>query len=104
MKLAAARYNVGQIVYDKDSDHRGVVCDVDMEHTHPRQQARRDKQDKQSDEPRYHVLMDGCDIKSYVGQSQLTASTDVAPINHPLVLEYFKRFEDGSYRFAPLLN
>ncbi|MDX1519651.1 MAG: heat shock protein HspQ [Gammaproteobacteria bacterium] len=95
---ANAKFNVGQIIYHKLFNYRGVIIDVDpcfqgteewyeqMTSTNP-----------PKDMPWYHVLVDNSDRQTYVSERNLESDDSLQPVNHPLVDKVFSHFQDGVY-------
>ena len=49
------------------------------------------------DKPWYHVLVDQSPTITYVAERNLEEDSSNQPILHPLVDDYFSRFEEGKY-------
>ncbi|HCP35495.1 MAG TPA: heat shock protein HspQ, partial [Deltaproteobacteria bacterium] len=45
----------------------------------------------------YHVLVDQSASMTYVAERNLEADGSQAPIEHPLVDQYFNQFKNGKY-------
>ncbi len=96
--MKQAKWNIGQLVHHKMFNYRGVIYDADPEFMLPEEwyeQVAKSRPPK--DEPWYHVLVDGGDTMTYVAQRNLESDMDDDPIEHPLVGNYFSKFEDGHY-------
>jgi len=96
--MKQAKWNIGQLVHHKLFDYRGVICDADPEFMLPDEwyeQVAKSRPPK--DEPWYHVLVDGGDGMTYVAQQNLESDVKDDPVLHPLVDNYFSKFEDGHY-------
>ncbi len=48
-------------------------------------------------QPWYHVLVDGATTVTYAAQTNLEEDDLAAPITHPLVAEFFSRFDGQMY-------
>jgi heat shock protein HspQ len=93
-----AEFAVGQLVFHRLFEYRGVVIDVDpyfkgtddwYDHV------TRSKPPK--DRPWYHVLVDGGEMRTYVAERNLEFDTEGTAIDHPDLPDYFDHFGDGSY-------
>ena len=93
------KYSVGQIIHHLRFDYRGVIVDVDATFQGTEewyQEMAKSKPPKEN--PWYHVLVDQSFTMTYVAERNLEADPSPKPINHPLVDQYFSRFEKGSYQ------
>jgi len=93
-----ARFRVGQTVHHLLFDYRGVIVDVDpvFQGTEQWYQTMA-KSRPPRDEPWYHVLVHNAVHQTYVAEQNLEPDGTGEPIAHPLIDEYFDRFEDGAY-------
>ncbi len=93
------KYNVGQIIHHLRFDYRGVIVDVDATFQGTEEWYREMAKSKPPrDKPWYHVLVDQSFTMTYVAERNLEADPSPKPINHPLIDQYFNRFEKGSYQ------
>ena len=93
------KYSIGQIIHHLRFDYRGVIVDVDATFQGTEewyQEMAKSKPPKEN--PWYHVLVDQSFTMTYVAERNLEADPSPKPINHPLVDQYFSRFEKGSYQ------
>ncbi len=98
MQAPSAKFSVGQIVHHRKFDYRGVVVDVDPQFLGTEDwYARMARSRPPRDRPWYHVLVDNAVHNTYVAERHLAADASAAPVNHPLLEEYFVRLVDGSY-------
>lgn len=96
-----ARFFVGQIVEHNRFGYRGVVFGVDAEFGLSEEwyeEMARSRPPK--DRPWYHVLVDGALHSTYVAERHLEASENPSQISHPLLGEYFDRFDGSRYHTA----
>ena len=98
-RLQRSRFGVGELVRHRLFDYRGVIVDVDpcfrlTEEWY--EQVARSRPPK--DRPWYHVLVHGAVHTTYVAERNLEAEETAAPIDHPLVDEFFSGFEQGRYK------
>ena len=93
------KYSVGQIIHHLRFDYRGVIVDVDATFQGTEEwYLEMAKSKPPQDKPWYHVLVDQSLTMTYVAERNLEADTSPKPITHPLVDQYFNRFEKGSYQ------
>ena len=93
------KYSIGQIIHHLRFDYRGVIVDVDATFQGTEEWYREMAKSKPPrDKPWYHVLVDQSFTMTYVAERNLEADPSPMPINHPLVDQYFNRFEKGSYQ------
>lgn len=93
-----ARFAVGDLVYHKLFDYRGVVADVDpyfMLTDEWYENVARSRPPK--DQPWYFVLVHDATHNTYVAERNLEDDTSTDPILHPLVALRFGEFKDGRY-------
>lgn len=105
MRLKQARFSIGDTVTHLLFNYRGVVVDVDpvFEGTDDwYQQMASSKPPK--DEPWYHVIVDGKDLETYVAERNLSIDASGDPVNHPLLMDFFKEFRDGVYVIRDYVN
>jgi len=96
---------VGQLVYHKLFNYRGVIVDVDPVFMHTEEwyeQVAKSRPPK--DQPWYHVLVHDSQHQTYVAQRNLQADGSDEPINHPELSEYFTDFIEGKYVSARKMN
>ena len=93
------KYSVGQIIHHLRFDYRGVIVDVDATFQGTEEwYVEMAKSKPPRDKPWYHVLVDQSFTMTYVAERNLEADPSPKPITHPLVNQYFNRFEKGSYQ------
>lgn len=99
--VSNARFDVGQVVHHHLFGYRGVVFDVDPVFSGTEEwyeEVARSRPPR--DQPWYHVLPDGVTHTTYVAERNLEPLADAdrgATINHPLLEQFFERFEEGTY-------
>ncbi len=96
--MIEARFAIGQLVHHARFHYRGVVVDVDpvfQLSDEWYEEVARSRPPK--DRPWYHVLVHESDQTTYVAERNLEQSTDVSPIRHPQIGDYFEDFRGGSY-------
>ena len=96
--LKKPRFRIGNLVHHRLFDYRGVVVGVDRDFQGTEEwyeQMARSGPPK--DEPWYHVLVAQSNTMTYVAEQNLEEATSPLPITHPLLSQYFSRFEEGSY-------
>ena len=97
-KITRVKFSVGGLIYHRLFDYRGVIVDVDQkcqatdewyEHVA--------KSRPPKNKPWYHVLVDESTHTTYVAEQNLERDDSLNPINHPLIEQFFSRFENGRY-------
>ncbi len=100
-----AQFSIGDLVYHKLFDYRGVIVDVD-----PRLMLSDDwyeavaRSRPPKDQPWYRVLVHDATHETYVAERNLEPDTSGTPIRHPLVDTFFQNFGDGHYSPAGRTN
>lgn len=105
IQLDKAEFGIGEIIYHKNSNYRGVIIDVDpnfqgtevwyqknVEETTPK------------NEPWYHILIDQQDTIAYVAQKNLERDGNEHSIEHPLIENFFLGKQDGVYKHRQSIN
>ena len=93
-----ARFSLGQVVYHRDLEYRGVIIDVDpMFLGDGKTASRAVGDDEPLDRPWYHVLGDGKEHVTYVSESSLSADDSGEPVTHPSLALFFKGYEGDHY-------
>ena len=101
----SARFGVGTLVQHSLFGYRGVVFDVDptfLGSDDWYEQVAQTRPPK--DAPWYHVLVHGAVHTTYVAERNLEADESQEPIQHPLIGDFFDRFEDGRYEGSRSVN
>jgi heat shock protein HspQ len=96
--IRRAKLSIGDLVQHQLFDYRGVIVDVDAtfqlsEEWYETVARSRPPKDK----PWYHVLVHGGTHMTYVAEQNLDGDECAEPISHPLVTQFFTRFEGGRY-------
>jgi len=103
--LIKPKYGVGQLVQHKLFDYRGVVIDVDPVFSLSDEWYDQVAQSRPpKDAPWYRVLVSGALHETYVAERNLEADALGAPIEHPLLDDFFDTFENGHYVRSRALN
>lgn len=98
MESQQAGFAVGQLIFHKLFNYRGVIVDVDpgfsgSEEWYQQMALTRPPRDK----PWYRVLVHNASHTTYVAERNLQPDGETAPVNHPLVDTYFGEFRNGRY-------
>ncbi len=96
--ITRAQFAVGDLVHHRLFDCRGVIVDVDpsFQSTHDWYgAAARSRPPK--NKPWYHVFVHEAVLTAYVAERNLKPDESVAPIKHPMLGDFFSRFESGRY-------
>lgn len=92
------KFSIGQIIHHLRFDYRGVIIDVDANFQGSEDWYREMAKSKPPrNKPWYHVLVDKSNTITYVAEQNLEEEPSPQPIQHPLVVQYFNRFEEGCY-------
>ena len=93
------KFSIGQIIHHLRFDYRGVIVDVDADFQGSEEWYREMAKSKPPrDKPWYHVLVDRSNTTTYVAEQNLEEEPSPQPVLHPLVEQYFNRFEEGCYQ------
>lgn len=96
--MKQARFSIGQCIYHRRFNYRGVIVDVDPEFSGPDEWYERVAQSRPPrNEPWYHVLVHDARDETYVAEQNLSEDSSLEPVNHPLLNEFFVDFEKGIY-------
>jgi len=104
-KISKAKFCLGELVHHRLFDYRGVIVDVD-----PRFQSTEEWYETMArsrppkNRPWYHVLVHETAHATYVAERNLEPDESGEPIRHPMLWEFFSRFEDGRYRNDDFTN
>lgn len=93
-----ANFSIGDLIYHRMFKYRGVIIDVDptFQLTDEWYEAvARSRPPK--DKPWYHVLVHEASHATYVAERNLKSDESMDPIVHPLVTQFFTKFENGRY-------
>jgi len=91
-------FRPGQLVRHARYGYRGVVVEVDEYCRAPDDWYRKNQTQPDREQPWYHVLVDGAANITYAAQTSLTPDSSSAPIDHPLVAEFFDGFNGREYQ------
>ena len=96
--ITKVKFSVGELVYHRLFDYRGVIVDVDrnFQGTEEWYEAVA-KSRPPKNRPWYHVLVHGSVHSTYVAEQNLETDDSVEPINHPMLEYFFSGFVDGRY-------
>ena len=93
-----AKFSIGDVIHHRLFEYRGVVVDVDSTFQLTDEWYRAVARSRPPrNRPWYHVLVDGSTHATYVAERNLEPDPSSEPIRHPLVSDYFSRFENGRY-------
>jgi heat shock protein HspQ len=101
----ASKFYIGQIVTHRRFGYRGVIYDVDASFMLTEKWYDTiATSEPPKDQPWYRVLVDGVDHATYVAERNLDGVADPGPIRHPLIEDYFERFDGCNYKPSILRN
>lgn len=97
-KITRTQFAVGDLIHHRLFDYRGVIVDVDPDfHGTKEWYQAVAKSHPPKDKPWYHVLVHESFHTTYVAERNLEADVSLIPINHPMIEQFFARFENGRY-------
>lgn len=105
MIVVKPKFAIGQVVHHTLFDYRGVVIDIDSTFALSDQwyeQVAKSRPPKNA--PWYRVLVGNAIHETYVAERNLEEDALGAPIEHPLLAQFFDAFEDGHYVRSRALN
>ncbi len=88
---------VGSLVRHRLYGYRGVIVDRDPACRADEEWYRSNATQPDRRQPWYSVLVDGTNDITYAAQSNLELDATARPVVHPLVGQFFSRFENGVY-------
>ena len=89
---------MGELIHHRRFDYRGVVADVDPEFQRSEEWYEAMARSKPPQgEPWYHILVDGEVHTTYVAQRTLKPDGTNLPVVHPLLSDYFSKFDGATY-------
>lgn len=93
-----AKFSLGQVVWHREMEYRGVILDVDPMFLGSGEAASQAVgEDEPLDRPWYHVLGDRKKHVTYVSESSLTADHSGRPVKHPSLELFFKGQKGDHY-------
>ncbi len=96
--IKRSKFAIGDLVHHRLFDYRGVIVDVDPSFQSTEQWYEKvAKSRPPKDKPWYHVLVHESLHSTYVAERNLEPDENASPINHPMVEQFFTRFENGRY-------
>ena len=98
ISITRVKFSVGELVHHRLFDYRGVIVDMDRDFQGAEEWYEAvAKSRPPKNRPWYHVLVHGSDHFTYVAERNLEADDSLEPINHPMVDEFFSKFDNGRY-------
>ncbi len=97
-KITSVKFSVGELIHHRLFGYRGVIVDVDQnfQGTEEWYEAVA-KSRPPKNRPWYYVLVHDSDHSTYVAEQNLEPDDSVEPINHPMVEQFFSKFDNGKY-------
>jgi len=101
----SVEFYIGQIIYHKIFGYRGVIVGIDAVFNHSdywyeSMAGTRPPKDK----PWYNVLVDRSSQATYVAERNLLANEDSSQIDHPLLGNYFDKYDSRRYYLKTKLH
>ena len=100
-----AKFYIGQIIFHKKFNYRGVIIDVDTVFSGTEQwynQVALSRPPK--DKPWYHVIVENSNIQTYVAERHLELDKSGKPVNNLFLKEFFVELKNGVYIKKDFLN
>ncbi len=99
IKIATARYGMGQKIKHRLFNYRGVVLDVDSSFQLSDEWYKKmAKSQPSKDEPWYHVLVHESAQMTYVAEANLDFDVSTEAIEHPVLDICFDKDATGKYQ------
>ncbi len=96
--MKQAKFSIGQCIYHRLFDYRGVIVDVDPEFLGQDEWYEKIARSRPpKDEPWYHVLVHDGNSETYVAERNLVEDDTNEPVNHPLLDSFFVKFDGSNY-------
>ncbi len=98
MTILKAGFNIGDIIIHREQNFRGVIVDVDAEY-----QGSDDWYDlfttnqPAKNLPWYHVLVDEEGSMAYVSEQNIYNDSSNMEVEHPMLDDIFKDYDQGHY-------
>ena len=103
--MSEVMFSIGQIVYHKLFDYRGVIIDVDYKFLgNDKWYDEMARSLPPKDKPWCHVLVNNGIDQTYVAERNLMLSKNHEAIQHPLIERYFTGLEKGCYQIKQRRN
>ncbi|PCJ46381.1 MAG: DNA-binding protein [Moraxellaceae bacterium] len=103
--IVRVKFSVGDIIHHRLFDYRGVIVDVDQDfEASDEWYDAVAKSRPPKNRPWYHVLVNDSVISTYVAEQNLEPDDCEEPIEHPMLDQFFTKFENGSYVRNNLIN
>ena len=100
-----AKFGIGQVVRHRLFSFRGVIFDVDpvFNNTEEWWNAIPEEIRPRKEQPFYHLLAenDETEYVAYVSEQNLLIDDSGEPVRHPLVRDYFERFDSRRKSYLP---
>jgi heat shock protein HspQ len=100
-----AEYNIGDIIFHRVHDFRGVIVDVD-----PQFEGSEEWYDMYTsnqppkNSPWYHILVDEESSMAYVSEQNICTDSDQGEIENPMIDDLFSKYDSGHYLPIQTLN
>lgn len=96
--MANAEFFIGQIIQHNLFGYRGVIYGIDPEFNHSDSWYENVALSRPpKDKPWYHVLVDQSMLTTYVAERNLTETNETHQIEHPLLGQFFHRYDTKRY-------
>ena len=96
--ISQVKFSVGELIHHRLFDYRGVIIDVDRNfQATERWYEAVAKSRPPKNRPWYHVLVHESAHSTYVAEQNLEPDDSLEAIIHPMLENFFSRFENGRY-------
>lgn len=105
MQIHQAEYNIGQVIFHKHYNFRGVIVDVDAEFSADDEWYNINaKNHPPKDRPWYHVLVDDGTSIAYVSEQNISSDLSDLEVHNPLLLDLLGTNDAGEYISIQTMN
>jgi len=105
MQIHLAEYNIGQVIYHKHYNFRGVIVDVDAEFSADDEWYDENaKNNPPKDKPWYHVLVDDGSSIAYVSEQNISSDLSELEVHNPMLLDLLATNGEGQYFTLQTMN
>ena len=105
MQIHQAEYNIGQVIFHKYHNFRGVIIDVDAEFCADDEWYEANaKNNPPKDRPWYHVLVDDGSSIAYVSEQNISSDLSDLEVNNPLLRDMLGTNDQGQYVTIQTMN
>jgi heat shock protein HspQ len=105
MTWQTAAFTLGDLVWHRQYDYRGVIIDVDPQFEGPEDWYSNGAERRPSRyQPWYSILVDNSEQVAYVAEQNLAEDDSEEPVVHPATASFLGEFRHGRYTVNQILN